>query len=374
MPKILFVASVQGHFSSFHIPYMKWFKDNDWEVHCACKVNPDKSLPYCDRIWDVPFVRSPYQKGHLKAFKELKHVIDSGNYDIVHCHTPMASVLTRLAAKNARKNGTKVLYTAHGFHFFKGGPKSGWLIYFPVEKLLSSLTDAIITINHEDYEATWKYKFNCPTYLVPGVGLDTSRFIVSSPELRAELRNKYGIPEEKYILFYAAEFIPRKNQEYLIRQIPELSKVIPEITLMLAGDGRQVDEMRNLVVQLKMEDHVKILGFRRDCPQLTALSDVGVSASRQEGLGINVAEYMFAGLPVVISHDRGHHEMVTDGKDGFYFPLNQNDTTFREKIIKLYNDPQLRKEMGAAAKKSIEKFSIDNALKAHIPIYRSLMP
>ena len=374
MHKILFVASIQDHLNSFHNPYMKWFKEQGWRVDCACLRDNDKTLPYCDSIIETPFERSPYRVGNLKAYKTLRKALKEGNYDIVHCHTPMASVLTRIAAKSLRKRGLKVIYTAHGFHFFKGAPKSGWLIYYPIEKWLSRYTDAIITINSEDYNSTIDRNFKCMSYLVPGIGVDTSVFHAPSFEEKKKLRNEYGFPEEAFLLFYAAEFIPRKNQEYLIRQMSELQLRIPNIQLLLAGDGPQWDEMKQLADNLGVSDVVKFLGYRRDCQKLSALSDVGVSASKQEGLPINVAEYLATGLPVVVSSERGHREMVQEGVNGFIYETSDCNASFVIRVQQLYQDPVKRSEMGAAAKKSIEKFSIENALKAHIPIYRSLMP
>ena len=111
MKKVLFVASVTRHINTFHIPYLKYFKDNGYEVHVAS--NGEENIKYCDKHFNIPFERSPIKKNNLKAYKQLKELIKNEEYTIIHCHTPVASVLTRLAAKNARRKGTKVFYTAH---------------------------------------------------------------------------------------------------------------------------------------------------------------------------------------------------------------------------------------------------------------------
>jgi glycosyltransferase EpsD len=373
MKKVLFVASVAGHFRAFHTPYFRWFKQQGYEVHAAALDTGCLPLDGCDKFINIPFERSPYSLGNIRAYKMLKEILANGNYDIVHCHTPMAAALTRLAARKLRKDGLKVIYTAHGFHFFKGAPKSGWLIYYPVEKILSRYTDALITINREDFEATKKYNFKCGcSYLVQGVGVNTSKIFPTSNTIREQLRKEYQISTDAFRLFYAAEFIPRKNHQFIIHALPELVKSIPNLVVIFAGDGPQMNKMQELALQLNVERHVKFLGYRRDIAKLLALSDVGVSASLQEGLPINVAEDMSVGIPVVVSIVRGHSDMVEDGVNGFLYDLS-NPQQFIDCVVELYNNPRLRLQMGDAAKESIRKYSIDNALAAHAKIYEQYM-
>ena len=172
--RILFCATVDYHFSSFHLPYMKWFKDQGWEVHVAAAGKMD--LPFTDQKFDIPIVRSPFNRNNIKAYDQLKKIIDQNDYKMIHCHTPMGGVLARLAARQARKMGTKIIYTAHGFHFCKGAPLANWLLYYPIEKTLSRLTDCLITINTEDYQLA-KKKFKAEKIEhVHGVGVNTEVF------------------------------------------------------------------------------------------------------------------------------------------------------------------------------------------------------
>lgn len=336
-------------------------------------MNIDNPIEYCDKFIDIPFERSPYSKGNISAYKALKAVIYNGQYNIIHCHTPMAAALTRLAARKMRKNGLTVIYTAHGFHFFRGAPLLGWLLYYPAEKFLSRFTDIIITINKEDFLSITDLNFKCKdSYIVPGVGVNTESVIDSNDETKKKLRKSYGYSDNDFILFYAAEFIKRKNHRLIIEQLPSLSKKIPNIKILLAGRGELLVEMKKLAEHLGVNRYVDFLGYRRDIPELVAMSDVGVSSSLQEGLGITVAEDMFAGLPVVVSYDRGHKEMVIDGFNGYFFDINKPEQ-FSDKIYELYKYPEKRILMGLNAKKSIQKFSIENALAAHISIYKSVI-
>ena len=165
MKKVLFTATVDSHILHFHLPYLKLFKDNGYEVHVA--TNGDEVIPYCDVKHQICIERSPFKVNNIKAIKQLRKIIDKEKFDIVHCHTPMGSVVARIASKNARKNyGTRVIYTCHGFHFYKGAPLFNWIIFYPIEWYLSKYTDTLITINHEDenlarkkfYETAVKYR------------------------------------------------------------------------------------------------------------------------------------------------------------------------------------------------------------------------
>ncbi len=373
MKKVLFVASVTEHLSAFHIPYMRWFQENGFEVHATAKNDIGHNLEHCDKFIEIPFCRSPFDINNFSVYRQLKRLITQEKYSIIHCHTPMAAALTRLAARKMRKNGLTVIYTAHGFHFFRGAPLLGWILYYPTEKFLSRFTDIIITINKEDFLSITDLNFKCKdSYIVPGVGVNTESVIDSNDETKKKLRKSYGYSDNDFILFYAAEFIKRKNHRLIIEQLPSLSKKIPNIKILLAGRGELLVEMKKLAEHLRISRYVDFLGYRRDIPELVALSDVGVSSSLQEGLGITVAEDMFAGLPVVVSYDRGHKEMVIDGFNGYFFDINKPEQ-FSDKIYELYKYPEKRVLMGLNAKKSIQKFSVENALAAHISIYKSVI-
>ena len=174
MKKVLFVATVTGHINAFHTPYLKLFKDNGYKTEVIS--NGDAYIPYCDVHYDVPTKRNPIDRDNIKAYKMIKNIVNAGQYDTIHCHTPVAAMLLRLAAQSARKRGTRVIYTAHGFHFFKGAPLKNWLLYFPVEWLCSFYTDILITINKEDFAFAKKHLHAKQICYVPGVGVDIDRF------------------------------------------------------------------------------------------------------------------------------------------------------------------------------------------------------
>lgn len=201
--KVLLTATVQSHICQFHKPLVEVLHTHGCEVHVAARDNlAEKNglkLDFVDKIYNVPFSRSPKSLDNMKAYKVLKEIIQKENYDVIHCNTPMGGIVTRLAARKARKNGTKVYYTAHGFHFYKGAPKKNWIIFYPIEKIFSKITDTVITITNEDYQLARK-KFYCNVEYIHGVGANTKKFHVMSNAERQEIKQKLEISNDEKII------------------------------------------------------------------------------------------------------------------------------------------------------------------------------
>lgn len=369
--KVLFTASIAKHFIRFHQPYMEWFKQQGYQVDSAC--SGEEEIPFCDRKWEVPFIRTPYSVGHVKTYRALKGIIDREKYDIIHCHTPMASILTRLASKDARKNGSKVLYTAHGFHFYKGSSLFNWLTYFPVEVVMSRYTDGLVTINREDFELIQeKGHKKTDYYLIPGIGVEPQKFHPVREDRKREIRKKNGWSDSDFILTYAAEFINRKNHAFIIECAGELVREVPNVKILFAGRGELKEKLEKEVKKLKLLDSIHFLGFRTDIDEVFKMSDVGISASKQEGLPINLVEVMMCGLPVIATVERGHKELVDHGESGYLF--GQNDKKeFVNSVKKIWSDEVLRNKMAERALEKSKEFDIKNAKDAMTDIYSNYM-
>lgn len=371
MKKVLFSATVDGHIMNFHIPYLKWFKEQGYEVHVAS--NGDSEIPFVDRKYNVPYERLPFKRSNISAYKQLKEIIDANKYDIIHCHTPVGGVLTRLAARKSRLNGTKVLYTAHGFHFFKGAVYRKWLIYYPIEKWLSKYTDCLITINKEDYNIAVNNKFKVASIkLVNGVGIDLNRFKLQTEERKKELRDKYGYRNEAFILVYAGELSYRKHQDLLINVVKKIKNKIPNLKLLLAGTGDLLEQYRKQIKNLDIEENVELLGYRKDVDNLMMLSDVAVSSSRQEGLPVNIMEAMATGLPLVVSNCRGNRDLVNHGVNGYTVGMN-NEEVFARCIERLYKSEDLRNEFGIKSFENIQEYSLENIIDEMEKVYLEQM-
>jgi glycosyltransferase EpsD len=369
--RVLFVATVDFHFKKFHLPTLKWFQDQGWEVHVAAYGN--MKLPYVDVQHSILVDRSPFRTKNFKGYQQLKAIIDKFQFKLIHCHTPMGGVLTRLAARKARIRGTKVLYTAHGFHFCKGAPKKNWLIYYPIEKMLARFTDALITINEEDYRLANDKKFKAGQILkVNGVGVDTSFFKPVSEKEKRFLRTSFGFQPEVVLLFYAAEFNENKNQQLLIRALGQIKESGPNANLLLAGSGNLMDLCQKISRELGIEERVHFLGYQENVLPYLQLSDIAVASSLREGLPVNIMEAMACELPIVASDNRGHRELVVDRKNG-YLINPQDEQQFSLKLLDLIQFKTLREKMGTENKKLITKYSSDQIQMELAAIYSSFI-
>lgn len=370
MKKVLFVATVDSHILHFHIPYLKLFKENGYEVHVA--TNGNEKIPYCDKKYIIPIERSPYKLRNIKAIKQLKEIIDNEKYDIIHCHTPMGSVVTRLAARKARKKyHTRVIYTAHGFHFYKGAPTLNWILFYPVEKYLAKYTDTLITINNEDYElAKKKFKRRCKDIqYVPGVGIDTKKFDIKMTEKeKNELRKSLGLKKDDFVMTYPAELSQRKRQIWLINAISDLMKKYKSIHLLLPGKDSLNGECQNLINDLNLSNQIHLLGYRNDIQKLLRISNISISTAKQEGLPVNIMEAMYIGLPIVASDCRGNRDLVKDGVNGYLVELN-DDKKFKNRIEKIYKSEEIALKFSGENKKIIDDYLLDKIMPQMHSIY-----
>ena len=372
MKKVLFVATVvKTHIMEFHIPYLKMFKEEGWETAVAARndyENPDDCvIPYCDTYYNIPFERNPLKPSNLRAYKELKHVIDEGEYDIIHCHTPVGAMLTRLAAKQARKQGTKVFYTAHGFHFYKGAPAINWILYYPVEKWLSRYTDVLITINKEDYERAKTFKAGKVCY-VPGVGIDLKKFNAGYVN-KEQKRKEIGVSADDFVLLSVGELIPRKNHEVVIRALSALKQLdkLNHIEYVICGRGSYEADLKKLAEGLDVADHVHFLGYRNDISEICNCADLFVFMSHQEGLPVALMEAMACGLPAVCSNIRGNTDLIEDGVTGLL--ANNTPEEVAQSISKMKSDTALRNRVASAALQKIKQFDLSSVEDEMSKIY-----
>ena len=351
------------------------FQDMGWETAVAARNDyedpGDCRIPHCDVYYDIPFARIPWKPDNLQAYRQLKKIIDEGAYDLIHCHTPVGAMIARLAAVSARKRGTKVIYTAHGFHFFKGAPLFNWLAYYPAEWLLAGLTDVLITINKEDDAfARKKIHANRIEY-VPGVGIDTARFGAGGADA-AEKRRELGFSEEDFLLLTVAEMTKNKNHTTVLKALA-LLKEEPEFQRMhylICGRGAQWQALEAEVEALGIRDHVTFLGYRQDVPQLCRCSDLFVFMTFREGLPVALMEAMSCGLPTVCSRVRGNTDLIEDGVEGEF--AENDPQAVAQAILEMYRDGDKRRRMGAAASLKVKQFDKESVHKRMKEIYLSI--
>lgn len=374
MKKVLFVATVvRLHINMFHKPYIKWFHDQGWQVDVAANNDyEDKgacAIPYCDNFHCMPFERCPVKKGNWEAYKQLKKLLDQEHYDIIHCHTPMGSVVTRLAAGSARNKGAKVIYTAHGFHFYKGAPLLNWLVYYPIEKILSHRTDILLVMNREDYSTAKKLHAK-QVEKVNGVGMDMERFSVASPAEKQAVRQELGLKENDVFAISVAQLIRRKNHAILIEALAKLND--PHFQLIILGDGVQEQELKDRAKALGMEKQIRFLGFRSDVHRLCRAADIFLFASLQEGLPVAIMEAMACGLPIIASDIRGNVDLIDPGKGGWLVPPTNADG-FAGALRDAVNQRERWPQMQEYNLDKVRQYSIDAVVEQMAKIYKTVM-
>lgn len=343
MKRVLMLASVASMIDQFNMPNIALLQKLGYEVDVACNFiegNTCSDARVAElkqklqdmhvRCYQIDFARNIKHMGqNMKALWQVEALMKQNTYEFCHCHSPIGGVVARIAGHRTR---TKVIYTAHGFHFYQGAPVMNWLVYYPVEKMLSRWTDVLITINHEDYKlAKKKFKMKKLTY-VPGIGIDTQRECLSQKE-KEEKRKELGIPQDAFLITNAAEFTPNKNQKTVIEAIEQLHN--PNIYFVMCGIGEKKAELEQYVKEHGLEEHIRFVGFRNDLHEILQTSDCFVLSSFREGLSVALMEAMAEGLPVVCGRIRGNVDLIKDGKGGILVsPENKED--YEAAFRKLY--------------------------------------
>ena len=328
------------------------FKEKGWETSVAAKNDyenlNDCSIPYCDHYYDIPFERFPIKRKNIQAYKLLKKIIEEEHFDIIHCHTPVGAMLARLAAKDVRNNGTKVIYTAHGFHFYTGAPLINWILYYPVERWLAHYTDVLITINKEDYERAKKFKVRQVEY-IPGVGIDVEKFY-PNPCDRDKKRQELGINSDDIVLLSVGELNENKNHRLIIELLPYLKN---NVFYVICGKGPLMEEYINLANKLGIQKRLKLMGYVNDTPNYYRIADLFVFPSKREGLPVSIMEAMASGLPIIATDIRGSRDLLGDSSN-VLFSLDDD----RDYIIKSIN--KLLKNRADVSKENVDRAKMYN--------------
>ena len=366
--KILYVTTIgttMGFFTKLIEELVVSGNSVDIATNDSIKKVPDFYKELGCRVFSLSCSRSPFDKGNLMAIRQIRELVREEEYDVVHCHTPIAAMCTRLACKGFRKRGLKVFYTAHGFHFYKGAPKLNWILYYPVEKLCSRFTDKLITINKEDYELA-KNKFKVrDVYYVPGVGIDLSRFENIQVD-RAAKRREIGVPENAFLLFSAGELNENKNHQIIVRALAKLNN--PNLHYAIAGVGEKKDYLIELAKELGVAEQLHLLGYRKDIPELNCSADVFCFPSIREGLGLASIEAMACGLPIITSNVHGINDYSQNGITGYKCSPTDVDG-FAKAICDLTKNLALTENVRAYNKEYAKKYEVSAIVEMMRGVY-----
>ena len=361
MKKILYITTVSSTINSFLIPHIKMHIKKGFKVDCACYINRDIDKELLDnntKIYNIPFSRNPLSPKNLKAFYKLINIQRENKYDIIHVHTPVASIYGRLL-KLIYPN-IKTIYTAHGFHFYDGAPMLNWIIYYPIERVMANLTDMIITINDEDYERAKLFNIK-ETYKINGVGVDLSKYSTDCAN-KIEVREKLNLNEDDFVIIMIAEVNKNKNHKQMIDAIKILTdRGINNIKVICAGEGPILDEIKSYVDERKLQNNIKMLGYRNDINELIVACDIGILMSYREGLPKNIMELMACGKPVVGTDIRGIRDLIEHNVNGYLVNVGDSEDT-ADKIEKIYREEAIFKNMSLNASEIIKNYSLDKVL------------
>ena len=333
MKRALVLASVASMIDQFNMPNIRLLLELGYKVDVACNFIKGSTCSN-EKIAElkknlaglgveckqVDFARNVLMvTENLKAYRQTRRLVKQHHYDLIHSHSPIGGLMSRIAARDMRKSGTKVIYTAHGFHFFKGAPMKNWLIFYPIEKFCSRWTDVLVTITHEDYQLAQKKMDARKVVYVSGVGINTAKFMPGDEyeTIRNDKRKEFGIGDDDILMLSVGELNKNKNHEVVLRAMAALGD--KRIKYIIAGRGALNDYLNDLAIKLGVADHVQLLGFRTDVLELFKAADVFVHPSFREGLSVAVMEAMASGLPVICSKIRGNTDLIDEGKGGYLF-------------------------------------------------------
>lgn len=360
--KILYVTTVSLTLNTFLIPHIKYLIENSNEVQIASNIDVELSNEFIDRKIKhtrIDFSRNPFSLNNKKAYKQILELQKNEKFDIIHVHTPVASFVTRLALRNY---AVKMIYTAHGFHFYKGAPLINWLLYYPLEKIAARWTDTLVTINNEDLERAKRFKLrnNGRVELMHGVGIDPKVYEIVNFD-RDEYRKKLGLDKEDFVLLILAELNKNKNHIQVIKAIEILKDKYSNIKVLCAGKGNLEKELKEIVSKMNLEENIKFIGFRNDIKELLYSCDCVGLFSKREGLGKCLLEGMITGKPLIATNTRGAKELIKNEKSGFLVKIGDYNQTAKY-IEDIYLNTEKMKELIDNSKKNVTNYYIDNVL------------
>ncbi|UBD67981.1 glycosyltransferase [Bacteroides sp. BFG-257] len=380
--KVLIVASVVSFiewFNKENVDYLN--KECECELHIACNfdymedTDEERTRAYIKKITNegvilhnIHFVRSPFSCQNIDCYKQLKAIINANHFDLIHVHTPTVGILTRLVARKTRKQGTIVMYTCHGFHFHSAAPKKYWLMFYPMERMMSRFCDYIVTINKEDFKRAKTFYAPNVCY-IPGVGVNINRIRDCKID-KKEYKRNIGVPEDCILILSIGEMIERKNHEVIIRALAKVEN--KNVYYAICGKGPLREHLGQLANELGIGERVRFLGFRKDIPELCNTADISAFPSRIEGLGLAGIEAMAAGIPLISSNVHGIKDYVINGKTGYALDPEEVDG-FAKAISELVNNRKLRERMVMNCLDAVAPFEIDNALHVMWGIYNEIL-
>jgi glycosyltransferase involved in cell wall biosynthesis len=377
MPKLLIATTIPETMYAFLLPYVQHFRQKGWVVdgmaHSISRFSP--CVEAFDQVWDVEWSRNPLSPENFRlALPKIRKIVEQGQYDLVHVHTPVAAFLTRIALRKLRtQTNLKVIYTAHGFHFYRGNSLLKNLAFGTMEKVAGAWTDYLVVINREDEAAAHRYRLVPPQRVVymPGIGVDLARYDPQqvTEEAIAAVRQEMGLGEKDRLFLAIAELAPRKRSLDILQAFAKLNA--PNVHLAFAGSGPLLPMLQQQAQELQIQSHVHFLGLRHDIATLIRASVATILVSRQEGLPRSVMESLALEVPVIGTNIRGTKDLLAE--DGGLLVEIGHTHEIALAMQKILDDPQEALQMGQAGRKRMAAFDLKNTLILHQSLYSAAL-
>lgn len=354
---ILVIAVVSGFLQNFEMGNIQILQQMGYEVHYA--ANFSHPVYACDRAvlektgihcHSIPVQKSPlHLLQNAKALKQLKRLMKEFRIQAIHCHNPVGGLIGRVAGI-----GGYCIYTAHGFHFFKGAPIQNWLCFYPVERLLARLTDQLICINREDAQRAEQFhlKKGGAVHQIPGTGVNRNRFRKPLPEERSKARKIFSLEDDDFVFLSAGELNENKNHETAIRALHSIR--YSHVKYLICGEGPRRGELERLIRKLGLENRVFLKGYQKEIEQCYWCADCFIFPSIREGLGMAALEAMACGLPLIVADNRGSREYM--GENTIVCEA-KNQSQYAEAMERISSDERLRERMSREGCRIVEDFS-----------------
>lgn len=385
MKQALIISTVSGFLLKFESDNVKLLQSMGYHVHYAANMNEqfyrfseEQLMQSGVTYHHIGVARSPYLfTWNIRALRELLEIIRYYRISLIHCHEPMGGVLGRVAAAMLPRQKIRVVYTAHGFHFYHGAPLVNNTVYYAVERLLARFTDSIVVINKEDYAsaARFRLKPGGRVWMIPGVGLDLEAFAVPKPSERDENRRSHNIRTEHFLLLSVGELNDNKNHQVILsalkllrnrRQLPE------DLRYGICGDGFLSEKLERMVEDYGLDDVVYLFGYCMDIRNYLCMADAVAFPSMREGLGMAALEALAMGIPVLAADNRGTREYMHPGENGFVCGCKDVER-FAEGLLRLYEmSNEERNTMREACRNTAVAFSKEKTRSVMREVYQDI--
>lgn len=370
MAKLLFISNISDSVGSFAVASiaaakkcgLEFYYASNWSAATDEQMKADEKK-FGIKLFHMDLERSPYSTKNIKAYKQLVDFIKEEKIDYIHCNTPVGGILGRLAGEKCKVK--RIVYEAHGFHFYDGAPKKNWMIYYPIEKWLAKKTDAIITINNEDFERakTFKLKNNGRVYYVPGVGIDLSQYEINE-NMRKIKRNELSLKETDKMVISVGELNTNKNNKVILKAMAEMKK--NNVHYFMCGIGTLEEDLKSLAKSYGIENQVHFLGYRNDIKDLLQATDIFVMPSIREGLSRSLMEAMACGAPCIVSNIRGNSDLINNNVNGF---LCSNIGDYVQSLKMLLESKECAEKFSKKSLEIVKGFSLETVINYIYSIY-----